>query len=138
MSKKQDVSIQNILSAVRKAMRAYGAKCLTPKYRKQKQTDDHYSFGLCYVASEAVMHLAREFNDLNLKPCVGRVADNTHWWLEKSDTGERIDPTKSQFKDMALREKFYAVGRGSGFLTKQPSKRSQILIDHARCHICHL
>lgn len=124
-------SIKCILNAVDSAMKEHGEDCLSSRYKKLKSNDDHYSFGLCYVASEAVKHLSQRILELDLKPCVGRVGELTHWWLEDTQTGERIDPTQKQFSDKSLLHKFYEAGRETGFLTKTPSKRSLPLIDHA-------
>jgi hypothetical protein len=132
MGKQNHISLKDILSAVNGAMRSHGNKCLKPHYKKQKKPNSHYSFGLCYIASEAVFHLMKEFNHTNLKPMVGRVKNNTHWWLEDTITKKRIDPTKNQFETKSLRNSFYKAGKGCGFLTKKPSKRAQILINHAK------
>jgi len=47
----------------------------------------------------------------------------THWFLRRYD--KVIDPTVRQFKRTPL----YSRGHGCGFLTRQPSKRAQIIID---------
>lgn len=50
----------------------------------------------------------------------------THWWLQNKITNVIVDPTKEQY----LPDKPpYHLGRGSGFLTKKPSKRAQIVIN---------
>lgn len=78
--------------------------------------------GSCYIASEAFYHLfGGEKSGLVVKR---RKLDNgvVHWWLERN--GEIIDITKGQF-DFRVP---YETGRNGGFLTKEPSKRCQILI----------
>lgn len=52
--------------------------------------------------------------------------DTTHWWLQ-NEKGDILDGTAEQFtsRDIAIP---YEFGRGSGFLTKKPSKRCEILI----------
>lgn len=49
-----------------------------------------------------------------------------HWWLQNSD-GDILDITSSQF-DESLD---YSSGRCGGFLSKKPSKRSQLLMERA-------
>ena len=53
---------------------------------------------------------------------------DTHWFLKKEvsedRTAEILDPTRKQFKT----EPHYLLGRGSGFLTKKPSKRARELM----------
>jgi len=75
--------------------------------------------GHCYVASETYFHLSDEI----LKPKIVKHNKITHWYLESED-GEVIDLTVGQFSSPPD----YSKGRGIGFLTKNPSKRSQILI----------
>ena len=73
----------------------------------------------CYVASEALYHLLDE------KPKVKRMrmGDTVHWWLELD--GQVIDLTAAQFDKLPD----YSKGVGAGFLTKEPSKRCQIVLD---------
>jgi len=52
---------------------------------------------------------------------------NTHWWL-KDGCGKIIDITAAQYIDFGLIPP-YNNGVGRGFLTKLPSKRTQIVID---------
>ena len=78
--------------------------------------------GHCYVACEALFHLSGK----TLKPHVITHEGGTHWFL-KTVNGLVIDPTAKQFKTPVP----YENGRGCGFLTKQASKRCQILL--ARC-----
>lgn len=83
--------------------------------------------GHCYVASEALWHLlggeASGYVPQNIKHAGG-----PHWYLKHKETGEILDPTASQFSDTVP----YSQGVGKGFLTKQPSKRAQIVIDAVR------
>lgn len=78
--------------------------------------------GLCYVASEAIFHASLE----RLFVLVGKVEDETHWWLERAN-GSRIDPTARQFDEDRLAA-FYANGRRAAFLTRKPSKRAVELL----------
>ncbi len=125
-------TLSNIRKALDITLKEKWRDVIKDKYLKQKKYDDHYTFGLCYAASEALFHLSdKGISDMpHYKPCVGRIGDNTHWWLTDRKTGAIEDITATQFKSIKLRNQFYKAGRGSGFLTKQPSKAAQILIDH--------
>jgi hypothetical protein len=46
---------------------------------------------------------------------------DTHWFLVNINTTQRIDPTAKQFKKRPP----YHRAKGSGFLTKKPSKRAR-------------
>lgn len=91
--------------------------------------------GHCYVASEAYYHLCGG-KEAGLKPMCGNINGVTHWWLvevsEKHPSGLIIDITGDQFyelKDWSELHRQYSIAKGKGFLTRQPSKRAQILID---------
>ena len=95
---------------------------LNDKYRRSITKDSHPYFGHCYVATEALYHL--QGKKLGYKPQVLRIDENTtHWYLRKGD--EIVDITKEQF----IGQIDYSKGRGCGFLTKHPSKRTQWLIN---------
>lgn len=99
--------------------RALTDDLLRPKYL----TPDRKSRleGHCYVAAEALWHLRGRIDT----PMVARCPDgDTHWWLRRPD-GRILDPTASQF----LYQFPYETGRGSGFLTRQPSRRATVVID---------
>lgn len=81
--------------------------------------------GHCYAASEALFHMiggSAAGAKAHSAPCRGGV----HWWIEQN--GKKLDATAGQFDPATLKE-VYAQGRGRGFLTKQPSKRAQVIID---------
>lgn len=78
--------------------------------------------GNCYVASEALYHLLGG-KEAGWKPMMVKHEGDTHWFL-KHTSGLIIDPTVSQFKESPP----YEEARGCGFLTKQPSKRAQNLM----------
>lgn len=83
--------------------------------------------GQCYAASEALFHLSED----PLKPQVvryGNKAHETHWYLRHGVTDKVIDLTGSQFPDYNL-YRLYDMGRGCGFMTKEPSKRAQAILD---------
>lgn len=83
--------------------------------------------GHCYVASEALYHLLGGAES-------GWVPQNIqheggpHWYLKHKVSGAILDPTSSQFKTKVP----YEHGRGKGFLTKQPSKRTQVVLDRIK------
>lgn len=83
--------------------------------------------GHCYIATEALFHLYGKSHGYT--PRVTRVADETHWWLE-NQRGNILDPTADQFRKRF--EQFNYQGRPCGFLTKNPSKRCQILMERMK------
>lgn len=78
--------------------------------------------GHCYVASEAAYHLLGG-KEAGLKPMNIKHEGVQHWFLMGPDG--IIDLTADQFETPVP----YARARGRGFLTSQPSKRAQIVID---------
>ena len=97
---------------------------LKREYRSENETNP--LFGHCYVATETLYHL---MNSTEVKPVCGRDDDGiVHWWLEYRKSGKRIDVTVDQYHSVG---KFppYENGRGSGFLTKKPSKRTKVVMD---------
>ena len=81
--------------------------------------------GHCYVASEVVYHLAAR--DLGYKPATVRHEGVVHWFLIGPD-GTIVDPTAEQFVIPVP----YALGRGRGFLTREPSARARVVMDRVR------
>lgn len=84
--------------------------------------------GNCYVASEALFHILggkrAGWKPMRL-PYMGPCKQlDTHWWLQH-ESGLILDPSRKQF---GRRRIDYSAGRGSGFLTKQPSKRAKALM----------
>ncbi|NIT79673.1 MAG: hypothetical protein GWN58_33490 [Anaerolineae bacterium] len=96
---------------------------LKQPYRRQVEAGANPLTGHCYVASEALYHLCGGAES-GLTPCSVRHEGTVHWYL-KTLTNDPIDPTAAQFKTPVP----YEQGRGRGFLTKQPSKRAQTVID---------
>ena len=80
--------------------------------------------GHCYVASEALYHLLGG-KESGYVPQNIQHEGAPHWYLKHGKTGEILDPTAGQFQVPVPYEK----GVGKGFLTKQPSKRAQLVID---------
>lgn len=79
--------------------------------------------GNCYVTAEALYHLLGG-KAAGYVPMVMNWEGDTHWFLKHKPTGLLIDPTKSQFEQTPD----YTLARGSGFLTKEPSKRARSLM----------
>lgn len=80
--------------------------------------------GHCYVASEALWHLLGGPKS-GYTPQAIRHEGSPHWYLKHKTTGKVIDLTSDQFATPVPYEK----GVGKGFLTKEPSKRAQNVID---------
>jgi len=98
---------------------------LLAKYRGQS----HPLAGYCYVASEAYFHLAGGKGS-GLKPMQISHEGVSHWFLlnDRNLTlagSQIIDITAGQFKTPVP----YSDAKGRGFLTKNPSKRTQRLLD---------
>ena len=78
--------------------------------------------GNCYVTAEALYHLlggkAAGWKPMRLRHC-----GDTHWFLKHS-SGLVLDATANQFETSPD----YSQGRGTGFLTKLPSKRARKLM----------
>ena len=82
-------------------------------------------FGHCYVATEGLYHLLQSSEYF---PHCARDEDGiVHWWLEDG-TGNRIDATREQY-DLEKKLPPYDKGKKKWFLTKNPSKRTQELLN---------
>jgi hypothetical protein len=82
--------------------------------------------GHCYVASEAAWH-AMGGQASGWKPCTMRWEGSPHWFLRHQD-GRVLDLTAGQFESTPD----YSLGKGCGFLTRQPSKRAQVVLSRLR------
>lgn len=84
--------------------------------------------GNCYVTCEALFHLLGG-KAAGWTPRTVRHEGDVHWYLVKAPDGwscqQILDPTASQFKTPPP----YHLGRGRGFLTKNPSKRAREMMD---------
>lgn len=104
-------------------------KCLTPDLLKKEYRTENASnpmFGHCYVASEALYHSIKSHGEYSA--ACGRDPNGiVHWWIVDNLTGERYDITADQYLSKGLIPP-YDVGRKTGFLTKLPSKRAQIVL----------
>lgn len=103
---------------------ALSPELLRPRWRLENAASGaHPLTGHCYVATEAYYHLRGRA--LGFVPHVWSGEGKTHWWLQNA-AGEILDLTAEQFADPA---RLYPDGRGSGFLTRQPSRRAQTVMD---------
>lgn len=102
--------IQNVLSP----------DLLSSKYRKLNHSNRLR--GHCYAASEALYHMLGA-KQSGFVPQVLHVGTDTHWYL-KNSSGFILDPTKDQFPFVPK----YELGRGTGYLTRGPSKRAKEII----------
>lgn len=91
-----------------------------PQYRGK----ENCLAGHCYVASEAVYHMLGG-QRAGWVPQSVQHEGGPHWYLKHKFSGYIIDPTASQFDTPVPYEK----GVGRGFLTRQPSKRTQVVLD---------
>lgn len=91
--------------------------------------------GNCYVTCEALYHLLGG-KAAGLTPHTVRHDGDVHWYLVQDvylDTSAGssrraalvLDPTRAQFKTAPP----YHLGRGRGFLTREPSRRARDLMD---------
>jgi hypothetical protein len=82
--------------------------------------------GLCYVASETMYHLTggKEV----WKPNQMEYNGVSHWFLIHKETGNVFDLTEEQFDDAVP----HNAARGRGFCTKNPSRRSSLLIEKVK------
>lgn len=96
---------------------------LRPSYRAKVAAGANPLTGHCYVACEAIYHLCGG-KDSGLRPQTIQHEGGPHWFLRDAD-GSVVDPTAAQFSTPVP----YENGRGCGFLTREPSKRAQVVID---------
>src|SRR4051812_46333350 len=98
---------------------------LTDDLRKpQYRGHENCLAGHCYVASEALYHMLGVAK-AGWVPQTIQHESGSHWYLKHKHSGAIVDPTKDQFATPVP----YANGRGCGFLTKQPSKRTQTVLN---------
>lgn len=77
--------------------------------------------GRCYHASEAAQHM---LGRSAWKACTVHHEGVVHWYLQHRTTEAILDLTVGQFKTVPD----YTKGRGRGFLTKGPSKKTRALL----------
>lgn len=118
-------------AVVSRAVRsALGPHLLRPDFRARRPSAAPASWGCCYVAAEAVYHGAGGPAS-GLRPMFLRHENAPHWYLQDAQ-GAVIDPTADQFTSPPD----YAQGRGKGFLTSKPSRRTRELMREAGITPC--
>lgn len=81
--------------------------------------------GNCYAASEALYHLLGGKKAGWTPMFMHTRPTGRHWFLKHKD-GMILDATKKQFYGV---KPDYSRGKGTGFLTKKPSKRAKELME---------
>ena len=82
--------------------------------------------GNCYAASEALYHLLGGKKKGWTPIYMNTRATGNHWFL-KHKSGLIVDITSQQFPKNIKPN--YEKGRGTGFLTKRPSKKAKKLME---------
>jgi len=107
---------------------------LKEEYRIQHETEDvHPQTGHCYVASEALYWLLGGPNTDLFTPVVGRIEGESHWAIRYNREGQNdlyFDPTSDQFGGLSRED--HAGMTGTGFMSRQPSKRCRKLLVRIR------
>lgn len=113
-------STQDLVGRIRDALTE---DLLKPEYREDRP---HPMYGHCYVATEALYHLLGA-DECEWYPVRARDGnDVVHWWLENEE-GNRLDVTRDQYDALDV-DVPYEEGQRGGFLTTEPSKRTQELL----------
>lgn len=100
---------------------------LKPEYCKIPNR--HKTTGHCYAASEAAFHFLLLNKEKNWLPICGKDSNSiTHWWLKNKDTNEIFDVTSEQYTSFGFVPP-YDNGKPCPFLTKNPSKRAQKIME---------
>ena len=95
-----------------------------------RREGDHPLKGYCYVASEALYHLAGgAAAGLSVYRC-SLPQGGTHWWLADS-AGRILDPTAEQFAEAPA----FPTGTRTHFLSRKPSGRTARLIGRVRTRL---
>lgn len=100
---------------------------LSAEWAASRRKGNHPLTGYCYVASEALYHLAGgSASGLTVYRCT-LPTGGTHWWLADSN-GQILDPTAEQFQSPPP----YSQGVRTSFLSRKPSKRAATLMAKVR------
>lgn len=120
----------NVSDCIAKIQSALTPSLLSHAWKEKYLNSGNQLTGHCYVASEALFHLLGGKESgwmsliLNHKSWPeGCSQGETHWFLRHS-SGLIANPTQEQFGIKVPHE----LGRPTGFLTRGPSKRAQIVI----------
>lgn len=88
--------------------------------KKQYRNKSRPLFGHCYTASEVYYHLKGK--EEGFVPHCMKIEEGTHWFLKNLATNEVIDLTCGKIKYD------YNKSRRHSFMTKEPSKRTKIIL----------
>jgi hypothetical protein len=117
-------------STIIKAIRAeLGPHLVKSNYKKFIPKNAKPSWGCCYVATEALYHLwgkENGYTPMRVKYKLNCQTMGMHWFLEQRASGLQVDITADQF---TTRVPDFRKAVPCGFLTRQPSKRAQTIID---------
>lgn len=116
-----------------KVCRVLTPDLLKPEWRKIARRKRCRLSGHCYAASEAIYHMLGG-SGAGWVPQVlnheawpeGLARGQTHWFLRNRQTGAVIDATSGQFHPLVPQ---HAAAKGSGFLTRHPSRRAAIIME---------
>jgi hypothetical protein len=110
----------SLIQTLHQVLREDNGSLLKDRYQTNR---GHFLEGYCYVASETLYHFLGG-SESPWTPVRTEHIKPTHWWLEHQD-GTLLDPTAGQYLES---DPPYDKGKRAGFLTKQPSQRTQILL----------
>jgi len=116
-------------SLVRVVQEALSLDLLRTLYQERQAAGAHPLTGHCYVASEALYHLLGGA-DAGWTPMHIQHEGESHWYLRGPD-GTFLDPTEAQFRNPVP----HWHGKGKGFMTSQPSRRAQVVIDRVNARV---
>lgn len=89
--------------------------------------------GNCYAASEALYHIlggkAAGWTPMHIKMTDPGASNTENHWFLRHKSGMILDPSTQQFDHPGWwKRPDYSKARGSGFLTKRPSRRARALM----------
>lgn len=107
----QIIDLQKYLEAADKVIRDNSDDLITKENANSKPRDGNAYWGKCYIASESLYHYYGG-KDSAFKPMNLKHEGRSHWFLQRQDNNQIIDPTASQYKTMPD----YSLAVGRGFL----------------------
>ncbi len=123
-------SVANLVALTRLIVSQLTPDLLSTEWAASRRQGDHPLTGYCYVAAEALYHLAGGITSgLSVYRC-SLPRGGTHWWLADAE-GRIIDPTAEQFGESPP----YSRGSRTSFLSRKPSGRTSRLIARVREHL---
>lgn len=130
-------NVKDLISNLKYILIHNKEKLLKKQYLNLNNCDE--MTGHCYVASEVFYHLYGKYHGFEPKVVSNKHIEKdiskqwTHWYLQNRQTLEIIDLTATQFSKTCL-DFCYTNGVFKGFLTKEPSRRSQFVINILKLH----